>query len=52
MQEKPSVRIGIAGLGIGTLASYGRPGDTIRFYEINPAVTDIFHLAAIVNDPV
>lgn len=32
-------RIGILGLGAGTLASYGRPGDTIRFYEINPEVT-------------
>jgi hypothetical protein len=33
------VRIGVVGLGIGTLASYGRQGDTIRFYEINPEVT-------------
>jgi hypothetical protein len=32
-------RIGILGLGVGTLAAYGRPGDTIRFYEINPEVT-------------
>jgi predicted O-methyltransferase YrrM len=30
-------RIGLVGLGIGTLAAYGRPGDTFRFYEINPA---------------
>ena len=28
-------------LGIGTVAGYGRPGDYIRFYEINPAVTKI-----------
>ena len=26
------------GLGIGTLAAYGQPGDVFRFYEINPAV--------------
>ena len=26
--------IGVIGLGAGTLAAYGRPGDHIRFYEI------------------
>ncbi len=31
-------RVGLVGLGAGTLATYGRPGDTFRFYEINPAV--------------
>ena len=31
-------RVGIIGLGAGTLAVYGRPGDTFHFYEINPAV--------------
>src|SRR6266567_1394388 len=30
--------IGVIGLGVGTIAAYGRPGDRIRFYEINPAV--------------
>jgi spermidine synthase len=35
------LRVGIVGLGIGTLASYGNPGDYIRFYEINPEVTRI-----------
>lgn len=30
-------RIGVVGLGIGTLAAYARVGDTFRFYEINPA---------------
>lgn len=30
-------RVGIVGLGIGTLAAYGHAGDTFRFYEINPA---------------
>ncbi len=29
--------IGVIGLGAGTLAAYGQPGDRIRFYEINPA---------------
>jgi hypothetical protein len=34
-------RIGVIGLGAGTIAVYGIPGDTIRFYEINRAVEDI-----------
>lgn len=31
-------RVGLVGLGIGTLASYGTAGDTFRIYEINPGV--------------
>jgi hypothetical protein len=31
-------RIGVVGLGAGTLATYCRPGDYIRIYEINPEV--------------
>lgn len=31
-------RIGIIGLGAGTLAAYGRSGDDFHFYEINPQV--------------
>jgi spermidine synthase len=34
-------RVGIVGLGAGTLAAYGRDGDLFRFYEINPAVIQI-----------
>jgi SAM-dependent methyltransferase len=34
-------RIGIVGLGVGTLAAYGRAGDYLRFYEINPDVLRI-----------
>jgi SAM-dependent methyltransferase len=33
--------VGVVGLGAGTLAAYGKPGDTFRFYEINPAVLPI-----------
>jgi len=33
--------IGVIGLGVGTIAAYGQPGDRIRFYEINPAVAPI-----------
>jgi hypothetical protein len=35
------LRIAVIGLGTGTLAAWGRPGDTVRFYEINPAVVGI-----------
>jgi hypothetical protein len=31
-------RVGMVGLGAGTLAAYGRPGDVYRIYEINPQV--------------
>jgi SAM-dependent methyltransferase len=34
-------RVGIIGLGAGTLAAYGRKGDFYRFYEINPLVIDL-----------
>ncbi|MGE5569231.1 MAG: spermidine synthase [Rhodospirillales bacterium] len=34
-------RIGVLGLGTGTIALYGRPGDTIRIYEINPLVVQL-----------
>jgi spermidine synthase len=40
-QEGAPRRIGILGLGCGTLAAYGRAGDTLRIYEINPQVLDI-----------
>ncbi len=32
------LRIGILGLGTGTAAVWGGPGETLRFYEINPDV--------------
>lgn len=41
--ERPRLRIGVVGLGVGTLATYGRPGDLLRFYEINPDVTRLAH---------
>lgn len=36
-----SIKVGIVGLGVGTLAAYGRTNDTFRFYEINPQVIEI-----------
>jgi SAM-dependent methyltransferase len=42
LQRRPEAhRIGVIGLGVGTLAAYGRSGDVVRFYEINPAVLEI-----------
>lgn len=40
-QRRPAVRVGVIGLGAGTLAAYGRPGDYFRFYELNPLVIRI-----------
>jgi SAM-dependent methyltransferase len=40
----PSLRplkVGIIGLGTGTIATYGSKGDIYRFYDINPAVIAI-----------
>jgi hypothetical protein len=34
-------RVGVIGLGAGTLATYGRPGDRFTFYEIDPTVVRI-----------
>lgn len=31
-------RVGLVGLGVGTLAAYGRAGDAYRFYELDPQV--------------
>ena len=36
-----TLRIGLVGLGAGTLAAYGRRGDEFRYYEINPQVVEL-----------
>jgi hypothetical protein len=36
----PSLRVGVIGLGVGTLAAYSVPGDYFRIYEINPLVAE------------
>jgi hypothetical protein len=43
-QDRADLRVGVIGLGVGTLALYARPGHTYRFYEINP---DIVRLAEV-----
>ncbi len=40
-QAHGPVKVGVIGLGIGTLAAYGRKGDDYRFYEINAQVVDV-----------
>ncbi|MFZ4537493.1 spermidine synthase [Propionivibrio sp.] len=37
------LRVGVIGLGVGTLVSYGRKNDYFRLYEIDPLVIDIAH---------
>lgn len=37
-QKHGAIRVGVIGLGTGTIASYGRLGDYYRYYEINPLV--------------
>jgi hypothetical protein len=39
--QSSSLKVGLVGLGVGTLAAYARPADKYVFYEINPLVEDI-----------
>jgi hypothetical protein len=45
-----ALRVGVVGLGTGTIAAYAERGDLYRFYEINPAVEHVaetwFHYLA------
>jgi SAM-dependent methyltransferase len=40
-QKSGAIRVGVVGLGTGTVAAYGRLGDYYRYYEINPLVLNI-----------
>ena len=40
-QARGPIRVGVIGLGAGTLAAYGRKGDVYRFYDINPQVVSV-----------
>jgi hypothetical protein len=41
-RSRPDLRVGVVGLGAGTLAAYvSRPPQSVRFYEINPDVARI-----------
>lgn len=52
-ERKTPMKIGLVGLGAGTLAAYGQPGDTFRFYEINENVTQLAqqHFTFLKNCP-
>ena len=39
--RKESIKVGVIGLGTGTLATYGAKGDVYRFYDINPGVVGV-----------
>ncbi len=39
--EKPSISVGAVGMGSGTVASYTRPGDSLRFFEIDQHIINI-----------
>jgi hypothetical protein len=39
--KRGPLRVGVIGLGVGTMAAYARRGDSYRFYEINPLVETI-----------
>jgi hypothetical protein len=41
LQADGPLKVGVIGLGTGTIAAYSRPTDTYRFYEINPLVVEI-----------
>jgi spermidine synthase len=41
LPQRP-LRVGVVGLGTGTITTYGREGDYFRFYEIN---SEVLHLA-------
>ncbi len=51
--RKTPLKIGLVGLGAGTLAAYGKAGDTFRFYEINENVTQLAqqHFTFLKNCP-
>ena len=41
IKDRPDARIGVVGMGAGTVSCYARSGQTLRFYDINPDVVRI-----------
>jgi SAM-dependent methyltransferase len=41
LRARGALRVGVIGLGVGTIAAYGRPGDDYTFYDINPLVVNL-----------
>jgi len=42
-KHAPPKDVALVGLGVGTLASYGLPGERMTYYEIDPVVDHIAH---------
>jgi len=40
-EKDRSLKVGIIGLGVGTLSTYGKPGDHLTFYELDPDIPQI-----------
>ncbi|HNC24658.1 MAG TPA: fused MFS/spermidine synthase [Opitutaceae bacterium] len=38
---RPAMRVGVVGLGAGTLAAYSRPGDIYDFWDIDPKILQV-----------
>lgn len=51
--NRQAIKVGVVGLGVGTLASYGRSSDLFRFYEINTQVVKLAntHFSYLNNTP-
>jgi spermidine synthase len=41
VNKKENIRVGVIGLGTGTISAYGKKGDFFKYYEINPAVIEL-----------
>ncbi|MEO1993416.1 MAG: hypothetical protein ABGW78_15880 [Pirellulales bacterium] len=41
LETRPNKKVGMLGLGVGTIAAYSKKGDIFRAYEINPAVIEL-----------
>lgn len=39
--KQPSLRAGLVGLGVGSIAAYARPNDHFTYFEIDPVVVDL-----------
>ncbi len=53
LAEREDLHIGVVGLGVGTIAAFGRAGDRIRFYEIDPDVLRVAdeHFSYLADSP-
>jgi spermidine synthase len=53
LPQERALKLGMLGLGAGTLAAYGRAGDSLRIYEINEQVLDLAksHLSYLADSP-